>query len=195
MLPWDQAVGASRAPHPRLACGAGLAVLATRAPQQAPPAARQAWCAKPCWRVAPPGAQQACGRPCLPTPRVHLTVGFGGQPRYVPPPPDVIWGTCIHERGVKSHAIYKRTPAEARSTRSALVEARAAAAAAAALAAAAAVWVVFSLVATLPGGGPAEDGSELRSHACGVAKVEARGHAPGVGRIVIVTVTPREVRP
>ena len=51
-----------------------------------------------------------------------------------------------------------------------------------------------SLVATLPGGGPAEDGSELRSHACGVAKVEARGHAPGVGRIVIVTVTPREVR-
>ena len=31
-----------------------------------------------------------------------------------------------------------------------------------------------SLVATLPGGGPAEDGSELRSHACGVAKVEAR---------------------
>ena len=51
-----------------------------------------------------------------------------------------------------------------------------------------------SLVATLPGGGPAEDGSELRSHACGVAKVEARGHAPGVG-IVIVTVTPREVRP
>ena len=52
-----------------------------------------------------------------------------------------------------------------------------------------------SLMATLPGGGPAEDGSELRSHACGVAKVEARGHAPGVGRIVIVTVTPREVRP
>ena len=50
-----------------------------------------------------------------------------------------------------------------------------------------------SLMATLPGGGPAEDGSELRSHACGVAKVEARGHAPGVGRIVIVTVTPREV--
>ena len=41
-------------------------------------------------------------------------------------------------------------------------------------------------MATLPGGGPAEDGSELRSHACGVAKVEARGHAPGVGRIVIV---------
>ena len=52
-----------------------------------------------------------------------------------------------------------------------------------------------SLMATLPGGGPAEDGSELRSHACGVAKVEARGHAPGVGRIVVVTVTPREVRP
>ena len=52
-----------------------------------------------------------------------------------------------------------------------------------------------SLVATLPGGGPAEDGSELRSHARGVAKVEARGHAPGVGRIVVVTVTPREVRP
>ena len=40
-------------------------------------------------------------------------------------------------------------------------------------------------MATLPGGGPAEDGSELRSHACGVAKVEARGHAPGVVRIVI----------
>ena len=38
-------------------------------------------------------------------------------------------------------------------------------------------------MATLPGGGPDEDGSELRSHACGVAKVEARGHAPGVGRI------------
>jgi hypothetical protein len=52
-----------------------------------------------------------------------------------------------------------------------------------------------SLMATLPGGGPDEDGSELRSHACGVAKVEARGHAPGVGRIVIVTVTPSEVRP
>ena len=50
-------------------------------------------------------------------------------------------------------------------------------------------------MATLPGGGPAEDGSEVRSHACGVAKVEARGHAPGVGRIVIVTVTPREVHP
>jgi hypothetical protein len=47
-----------------------------------------------------------------------------------------------------------------------------------------------SLMATLPGGGPAEDGSELRSHACGVAKVEARGHAPGVGRIVIVTRSP-----
>ena len=44
-----------------------------------------------------------------------------------------------------------------------------------------------SLMATLPGGGPAEDGRELRSHACGVAKVEARCHAPGVGRIVIVT--------
>ena len=42
-----------------------------------------------------------------------------------------------------------------------------------------------SLMATLPGGGPAEDGSELRSHACGVAKVETRGRAPGVGRIVI----------
>ena len=52
-----------------------------------------------------------------------------------------------------------------------------------------------SLMATLPGGGHAEDGSELRSHACGVATVEARGHAPGVGRIVIDTVTPREVRP
>ena len=38
-------------------------------------------------------------------------------------------------------------------------------------------------MATMPGGGPAEDGSELRSHACGVAKVEARGHAPGVGRV------------
>ena len=50
-------------------------------------------------------------------------------------------------------------------------------------------------MATLPGGGPAEDGSEHRSHACGVAKVEARGHAPGVGRIVIVTVNPSEVRP
>ena len=36
-------------------------------------------------------------------------------------------------------------------------------------------------MATLPGGGPAEDGSELRSHACGVAKVEARGRAPGFG--------------
>ena len=57
-----------------------------------------------------------------------------------------------------------------------------------------------SLVATrwrrcLPGAGPAEDGSELRSHACGVAKVEARGHAPSVGRIAIVTVASREVRP
>ena len=31
-----------------------------------------------------------------------------------------------------------------------------------------------SLMATLPGGGPAEDGSELRSHACGVAKVEGK---------------------
>ena len=49
------------------------------------------------------------------------------------------------------------------------------------------------VMATLPGGGPAEDGSELRSHACGAAKVETRGHAPGVGRIVVVT--PREVRP
>ena len=29
-------------------------------------------------------------------------------------------------------------------------------------------------MATLPGGGPAEDGSELRSHACGVAKVEGK---------------------
>ena len=48
-------------------------------------------------------------------------------------------------------------------------------------------------MATLPGGGPAEDGSELRSHACGVAKVETRGRVPGVGRIVVVT--PREVRP
>jgi hypothetical protein len=51
-----------------------------------------------------------------------------------------------------------------------------------------------SLMATLPRRGPAEDGSELRSHACGVAKVEARGHAPGVGRIVTVTVTPRARR-
>ena len=42
------------------------------------------------------------------------------------------------------------------------------------------------------GGGPAEDGSELRSHACGVAKVETRGRVPAVGRIVVVT--PREVR-
>ena len=49
-----------------------------------------------------------------------------------------------------------------------------------------------SLMATLPGGGPAEDGSELRSHACGVAKVETRGRVPAVGRIVVVT--PREVR-
>ena len=49
------------------------------------------------------------------------------------------------------------------------------------------------LMATLPGGGGAEDGSELRSHACGVAKVETRGRVPGVGRIVVVT--PREVRP
>ena len=46
-------------------------------------------------------------------------------------------------------------------------------------------------MAALPGGGPAEDGSELRSHACGVAKVETRGRVPGVGRIVVVT--PREV--
>ena len=49
------------------------------------------------------------------------------------------------------------------------------------------------LMAALPGGGPAEDGSELRRHACGVAKVETRGRVPGVGRIVVVT--PREVRP
>ena len=48
------------------------------------------------------------------------------------------------------------------------------------------------LMAALPGGGPAEDGSELRSHACGVAKVETRGRVPGVGRIVVVT--PREVQ-
>ena len=50
-------------------------------------------------------------------------------------------------------------------------------------------------MATLPGGSPAEDGNELRSpmRPRGVAKVEARGRAPGVGRIVIVT--PREVRP
>ena len=41
------------------------------------------------------------------------------------------------------------------------------------------------LMAALPGGGgPAEDGSELRSHACVVAKVETRGRVPGVGRIV-----------
>ena len=33
------------------------------------------------------------------------------------------------------------------------------------------------LMAALPGGGPAEDGSELRSHACGVAKVETRAAA------------------
>ena len=37
------------------------------------------------------------------------------------------------------------------------------------------------------GAPPAEDGSELRSHACGVAKVETRGRVPGVGRIVAVT--------
>ena len=43
------------------------------------------------------------------------------------------------------------------------------------------------LMAALPGGGPAEDGSELRSHACGVAKIETRGRVPGVGRIVVVT--------
>jgi hypothetical protein len=43
------------------------------------------------------------------------------------------------------------------------------------------------LMAALPGGAPAEDGSELRSHACGVAKVETRGRVPGVGRIVVVT--------
>ena len=48
-------------------------------------------------------------------------------------------------------------------------------------------------MAALPGGSPAEDGSELRSHACVVAKVETRGRVPGVGRIVVVT--PREVRP
>ena len=47
------------------------------------------------------------------------------------------------------------------------------------------------MLAALPGGGPAEDESELRSHACGVAKVETRGRVPGVGRIVVVT--PREV--
>eukprot|EP00964_Phaeocystis_antarctica_P036261 scaffold20710_cov22-Phaeocystis_antarctica.AAC.2 len=34
--PWDRAVGARRAPHPRLACGAGLAVLATRASNKPP---------------------------------------------------------------------------------------------------------------------------------------------------------------
>ena len=49
--------------------------------------------------------------------------------------------------------------------------------------------------ATLSGGGPAEVGSELRNHARGVAKVEARSHAPGVGLIVIVTAAPPEVRP
>ena len=49
------------------------------------------------------------------------------------------------------------------------------------------------LMAALPGGGPAEDGSELRSRSCGVAKVETGGRVPGVGRIVVVT--PREVRP
>jgi hypothetical protein len=37
------------------------------------------------------------------------------------------------------------------------------------------------------GGSPAEDESELRSHACVVAKVETRGRVPGVGRIVVVT--------
>ena len=40
------------------------------------------------------------------------------------------------------------------------------------------------LMAALPGGGGAEDGSELRRHACGVAKVETRGRVPGVGRII-----------
>jgi len=34
------------------------------------------------------------------------------------------------------------------------------------------------LMAAPPGGGPAEDGSELRSHACGVAKVESRCRVP-----------------
>ena len=48
-------------------------------------------------------------------------------------------------------------------------------------------------MAALPGGSPAEHGSELRSHACGVAKVETHGRVPGVGRIVVVT--PREARP
>ena len=48
------------------------------------------------------------------------------------------------------------------------------------------------LMATLPGGGAAEDGSELRSHACGVAKVETRGRVPGVGGSWS-SVTPREV--
>ena len=49
-----------------------------------------------------------------------------------------------------------------------------------------------SLVATLPGGGPAEDGSELRSHACGVAKVEARelgGTSSGLAKTGIYTYT------
>ena len=54
---------------------------------------------------------------------------------------------------------------------------------------------VRSLMATLPGGGPAEDGGRERTPQPCVAKVEARGHAPGVDRIVTVTVTPREVRP
>ena len=45
-----------------------------------------------------------------------------------------------------------------------------------------------------PAGAPPRMGANSSSHACGVAKVEARGHAPGVGRIVIVTVTPLEVR-
>ena len=39
-----------------------------------------------------------------------------------------------------------------------------------------------SLMATLPGGGPAEDGSELRSHACGVAKVEKPAATPPASR-------------
>ena len=41
-----------------------------------------------------------------------------------------------------------------------------------------------SLMATLPGGGPAEDGSELRSHARSVAKVGERHtrHKGQIGR-------------
>ena len=38
--------------------------------------------------------------------------------------------------------------------------------------------------------GPAEDGSELHRHACGVAKVETPIRVPGVGRIFVLTRCP-----